>query len=214
VNALYDAEILYMDEQIGRLLKGLRSAGLYDDSWILVTADHGELLGEHGQMGHGNHLFEEVIHVPLFLKYPRGEAAPTRTDERVQLTDLLPLICRRLGLGAPEGIQGQPPPGVTHPILSESYVLPQLSPEGDWRTLREGDWKLHWNSFGHHRLYDVAHDPRESTDLASKQPQQITAMTARLDAYLGSLPPPGAPAAAQPLDPETMKALKSLGSVE
>jgi arylsulfatase A-like enzyme len=63
VDAAYDAEVLYMDKHFGRLLDRMRALGLYDDAWIIVTADHGELLGEHGEKGHGRTLYQEEIRI-------------------------------------------------------------------------------------------------------------------------------------------------------
>ena len=59
-----------MDRYVGHLLDQMKADGLYDNALIIVTADHGELLGEHGKFGHGNYLHQEEIHVPLFIKYP------------------------------------------------------------------------------------------------------------------------------------------------
>ena len=61
-----------MDYYVGQLVSRLKEWGLYDHTWVIVTADHGELLGEHGKYGHGDYLLEEEIHIPLFAKDPRG----------------------------------------------------------------------------------------------------------------------------------------------
>ena len=192
----------------------MRELDLYDDTWIIVTADHGELFGEHGARGHGKHLYHEVTHVPLIVKYPWGEVPPRRDDERVQLADLLPMICARLELEPPDDIQGQAPPDVSHPIVAESYVLPQVTDTGDWRTLHEDGFKLHWNSLGHHMLYDMESDPSESVDLASSRPERLGTMIERLSGYLASLPPPPESGPPGEIDAETREALKSLGYIE
>ena len=210
-NAKYDAEILYMDHHIGQLLDKLREWNLYDNTWIIITADHGELLGEHGKIAHGDYLYQEEIHIPLFMKYPLGEVSEQRTDVMVQLTDILPMICQRLDLPVPNNIQGAVPPQSNHPIVAETYPLPITSLDGHWRTIFDGDYKFLWNSSGQHTLFNLKQDPSESTNIADKEPQQAKQMAHRLDQYLASLPQPGAAPASQVVDPETTRALKGLG---
>jgi arylsulfatase A-like enzyme len=211
---LYDAEILYMDQSIGRLLKGFKELGLYDDTMFVVTADHGELLGEHGKWGHGTRLYQEEIHIPLFIKYPQGEVPATTKEEPVQLVDVFPLILERAGVPLPPEVQGGTPPDVGHPIVSEVYPLPFSSSEGDWRVLFDGELKFCWNSSGRHELYDLTNDPREARNLAGQDEERVKRMGHLLRAYLDSLPKP--PDAGPPveLDEETRKALRSLGYVK
>ena len=95
-----------MDHCLSQLFAALKRLGLYDSTWIIITADHGELLGEHETFGHGDAPYQEVLHVPLLSKHVRGEQAAQRIDGRVQLTDILPFILSRLELPLPEGIQG------------------------------------------------------------------------------------------------------------
>jgi len=210
-NALYDAEILYMDHHIGQLLAELRRRKLYDKTWIIVAADHGEMLGEHDRFGHGHRLYQEEIHIPLFMKYPHGEVSPGRTDDRVQLTDLLPMILHRLDLARPQDIQGGLPPYLAHPIISETYPLEVMSPDGDSRALFKGHLKYVWNSKGNHGLHNLGNDPHEQVNLMDKQPQQAQAMLAELDNYLAALPRPGPAGPQGQIDEKTRRALQSLG---
>jgi arylsulfatase A-like enzyme len=208
---LYDAEILYMDHHIGRLLDGLKRLGLYEHTLFIVTADHGELLGEHGKRGHGTSLFQEEIHIPLFVRYPYGEVPPERRNDPIQLVDILPLVLGPLDLAVPQEVQG----GVgDHPIVSEVYPLPFMGREGDWRVLFDGRLKFCWNSLGNHQLFDLEADAREEQSLVAEQMETTSTMKSLLDAYLASLPkPPGAgPPVA--LDEETRKALRNLGYVK
>ncbi len=110
MNNLYDAEILYMDHHIGRLLEGLERLGLFEHTLFIVTADHGELLGEHGKMGHGTSLYQEEIHIPLLVRYPYGEIPPERRDDPVQLVDILPLGFRTGGLDRARRCAGRSAP--------------------------------------------------------------------------------------------------------
>jgi arylsulfatase A-like enzyme len=213
LQARYDAEVLYMDQHIGRLLEGLRGAGVYEDALVLVTADHGELLGEHGRLGHGQHLTQPEIHIPFFVKYPRRQEAPRRVESPVQLTDVVPIVTRAVGLAAPAGIQGGLPPTIGHPVVAEVYPLAFDSPEGDWRALFDGPWKFLWNSKGRHGLFDLAHDPGERTNLAMREPERAARMASLLDKYLASLPRAGAAGPPRELDAATRDALKALGYV-
>lgn len=212
--ALYDAEILYMDHYIGKLLQRLKDLNLYENTWIIVTADHGELLGEHGKFGHGHYLFQEELHIPLFLKYPGTEVSPARKDGQLQLTDVFAMILKRLGIEIPNGLQAGAPPQIGHPLLAETYPLEMISRDGHWRALFEGELKFIWNSKGNHLLFNLGNDPRERVNLTARKPQLAARMLAGLDQYLAKLPGPGPAAPAQELDEETKKALESLGYVE
>jgi arylsulfatase A-like enzyme len=111
LRALYDDALSYLDHHLGRLLAALDAQPDAEDAWIIVTADHGEQLGEHGRIGHDCVLLPQVLHVPLLVRYPRGfpEAARHgRTEERpVQLTDLQPAILGKGALPPPVGASGR-----------------------------------------------------------------------------------------------------------
>jgi arylsulfatase A-like enzyme len=88
VKRLYDQEITYLDEVLSDFFHFLKTAGLADDTLIIVTADHGESLGEHGIWGHFFGLYNELIHVPLLIKYPRSFGLQGENGQLVQLHDL------------------------------------------------------------------------------------------------------------------------------
>lgn len=209
-NALYDGEIAFMDHHVGLLLAGLGELGVYDDSLIIAVSDHGEMLGEHGRFGHGHRLYQEEIHVPMLVKHPRGEIQPGRTDDPVQLTDILPMILHRLGAAVPPGVQGGLPPRVGHPIVAEIHTLEFLSQDGDSRALLEGDFKYLWNSKGAHALFDLAADHREEVNLVDREPERAKSMEARLNGFLGALPRPRPAEEEKTIDKETEETLRSL----
>jgi len=212
-NALYDAEILYMDHYIGQLLQKLRAENLYDNSLIIVTSDHGELFGEHGKFGHGNYLYQEELHVPLFIKYPTGEVLPKRTDLRLQLTDILPMICERVGITIPENIQGTSPSQIKHPIIAETYPLPHFTKDGSWQSIFEGDFKFIRNSKDQHMLFNLKNDPEENVNIIGQDSKRTERMMTQLKQYLAKLPKPGPAVPAGEPDDQTKEALKSLGYV-
>jgi len=213
LRSVYDAEIYFMDHHIGLLLDGLKKLDAYDRTLIIVTSDHGELLGEHGQFGHGNYLYQEELAIPVLVKYPAGEVQPGRSDLLVQPLDILPMILERLGIPRPSGIQGGLPPDLGHPIAAEVYPLDFSAPEGHWRALFHGDYKFLWNSKGKHQLFQLRDDPHEEANLIGREPERAQKMSSYLLKYLASLPSPGAAGPPTPVDEETLRALKSLGYV-
>jgi arylsulfatase A-like enzyme len=209
--ALYDAEILYMDHYIGQLFDFLKHNKIYDNTWFIVTSDHGELLGEHGKFGHGHYLYQPELHIPMFTKYPGSEVSPQKKIDPVQLTDILPCICKRLNIPIPSDIQGGCPPEIRHPIVAETYPLENLSDDGHWRAYFKNGLKYLWNSHGNHLLFDLTKDPLETQNLVSQQSVYASEMLQELDLYLNSLPKPIPFSSEQKLDKQTEKALKSLG---
>jgi len=209
--ALYDAEILYMDHYIGHLIDNLKSWDLYNNTLFIVTADHGELLGEHGKFFHGHYLYQEELHVPLLVKYPGTEVAPNQTDVPVQLNDVFAIILERLGITKSPDIQGCAPPDIGHPVLAETYPLPGISKDGHWRAFFEEDFKFIWNSKNNHLLFHLGSDPDESINLVTNFPKKAEDLLSKMERYLARLPEPGPASPAQQLDTGTKRALKSLG---
>jgi arylsulfatase A-like enzyme len=178
----YAAEIRAMDNEVGRLVADLKRRGLYNNTWIVVVGDHGELLGEHGTWGHGEHLTEEEVHVPLILKPPRGRRAPVRGDEPVQLVDIAPTLLTALGVPVPASMQGGALPRPGHPVYAELFEVPGADSEGAWRLLVEGRWVYVWNSAGRSMLVE------RGRGAVARDSEHARAMAARLDAFVGSLP--------------------------
>ena len=216
--AQYDAEIQYTDFHFGVLLDHLKERGLYEDMWILVTSDHGELMGEHGCAGHGDSLSEEEIHIPLIVKGP-GADRRRGTDQRlVQQVDLMPTILERLGIPRPSGMQGAPLDRVEHPILAEVYPLPLMNdpkkPQrqlGDWQLWRRGHFKLLWGDRGNHYLFDLEADPHERRNIFAARRDLAQEMRAELVDYLDSLPEPGEVGEVQQLTAEELQHLQDMG---
>jgi arylsulfatase A-like enzyme/Flp pilus assembly protein TadD len=107
VSAPYDGEIAYADSAVGRFFTQLRARRLYDGALIAVMADHGEALGEHGELAHGIFLYDETIHVPLLFKMPGEQFAGKRISTRVGLVDVLPTILQTVGAPIPQPVQGE-----------------------------------------------------------------------------------------------------------
>ena len=98
--ALYDGEIRFTDDHLGRILAELERVGVSEDTIVIVTSDHGEEFFEHGQKGHSKGLYEEVVRIPWIIRYPRRVAPGQRFSQQVRLMDVGPTI---LGLAGVEG---------------------------------------------------------------------------------------------------------------
>ncbi len=212
--ALYDGEIRYADHYLGKLMDAMANLGVLDNTLVIITADHGELLWEHGLFGHGMSLFQGEIHIPLIVRYPDNDHPPMKIGTPLQLNDVMAMILFYLGLPLPAHIQAGAPPDIGHPVFSETYPLAAFTDNGHYRALFEGEYKFVWNSLGNHLLYHLAEDPREDNNLVASRPEIASKMESTLARYVDSLPPPAtAVAPQQHIDEETKKALKSLGYV-
>lgn len=120
VRALYDGEIRLTDDHLGTLVERLREMGVLDDTIVVVTSDHGDEFFEHGLKGHAVSVFDEVLHVPLVIRFPGRVAAGLRVEQQVRLMDVPATI---LGLA---GVR--PPPGFGAPSLAERHRATDLSP--------------------------------------------------------------------------------------
>ena len=117
VKALYDGEVATSDAAVGLVVERLRKEGLYDQTMIVVTSDHGEELLERGRLGHMHTLYEELLHVPLVVKFPHSAGAGRRVAQPYQQIDLMPTLLKAVGLG-----QAAESDGVPYPDLLESRV--------------------------------------------------------------------------------------------
>ena len=138
LEALYDGALAYLDSELGRFFEGLSLRGLDEDTIVCVIADHGEEFGEHGKVGHGNGLWENLLHVPWILRVP-GKPAQ-RIDSLVSLIDLFPTLTAAAGLPPHKGLEGidrLADPDEVRPILAE-----HKTPDHYLQALRVGSEKL------------------------------------------------------------------------
>lgn len=209
----YAGEIRYMDEEIGRLLAGLRERGLYDPALIVFAADHGEALGE-GRLwfAHGELLLDAVVHVPLMVRLP-GVATSRRSD-LVSLLDVLPTVLAQLGLEPPDELRGRDllAPGASEGA-STVYFASRQEPEGArFGIVADGFKYLVAERRGRRDERLFALDD-ESKDLARTQPERARELAARLGSLRDELAPPGA-GRKRRLAPEERERLRALGYAE
>lgn len=220
---LYNGEIAYADSRLGHLLEQLRRMGELERTLIVMTADHGEGLGEHNEVTHAVLAYESTLHVPLIIRPPDLGAEKARVvDERVGIVDIVPTILDLLGMDIPRTLHGQS----LKPMLSSEadrssdenrytprYYAENLSPRlthgwGELRVLYEGDKKyIHGPR---PELYDLALDPRELNDLAPEEVVEAERMRNALANFIQDHAADQA-AVTQALDPELVRRLQSLG---
>ena len=122
MRARYDAEVSFMDHQLGRFLATLQERGLFEDALIVVVADHGEFMGERGLFSHSYRLDSELTWVPLLVKWPKGKS-PRTVDGLVSHVDLFPAILAAAGLEAPSSEGVEFGPGRTGRLQSRDRVI-------------------------------------------------------------------------------------------
>lgn len=212
----YDAEVAYADAIVGRLLDHLRSKGLYDAATIVLTSDHGEGLGDHGEDEHGIFLYRETIQVPLIVKLPGSAQAGRRVAAPVQHIDLLPTIFELAGLPpdpAPATRRGRslvPVLTAAGDVANTPIYAESLSPN-----LHFGWSELYALSDGHYRyiraprdeLYDLTQDPKELRSIANDQPRIRSGMRGVLDGMISA----GGAAAASAISDQDRQKLAALG---
>lgn len=185
ITDLYDAEIAYTDSQLESLWSEL-DGELGEHTIVLLIADHGEGLGEHGLYGHGGVLFEELLHVPLLLRLPGSDPAPRRVAELSRSVDVMPTLLELLGFADRSLVlQGRSLVPLLHgeSFASLSFSHGRSHDLEDTRklyTVRDARWRLAMGA-DFRRLYDLRLDPAELRDVADQHP----AVVARLGRELG-----------------------------
>jgi arylsulfatase A-like enzyme/Tfp pilus assembly protein PilF len=213
-DSLYDGEIAAVDEAIGRLLARLEERGSLDRTLVVLTADHGEGLGDHGELTHALLLYSTTVRVPLIVRHPRGPAG-VRVGAPVATVDILPTILGQLGLEAPEAVQGHPLPrsdgegGPRRKILSETLYGALMHGWSPLDRLTVDDWMLVHGPVP--RLYHLADDPGELRDLAGEEPERLAALRRLLVERKRQLAAGGVAAPEDAVSPEKRARLAALG---
>jgi len=222
----YDGGIAYEDFHIGKILTRLKEAGLYENSLIIVTADHGEAFGERNHIEHGTSVYHDQVNVPLIIKYP-GSNRKTVIEQYVSGVDIMPTVLDTLEYEIPEVVQGisllKPEGFNNRTVISESFpdrIKLRLHKRFHRieRAIFYNSMKFISSTSGKSELYDLSKDPRESTsidmahnavadNLESKLSQWLVAVKGKNTSKLISV------ARNQP-DKDTLNRLKALGYVQ
>ena len=187
LSALYDDSIRSVDQAIYELFEKLKARGLYDNALIIVTADHGEGLGDHGRYGHGD-VYEECARIPLLVRFPGGRFGGTRYSGLVQLADLYPTILDVLGLPASDSVDGR-------------SLLQLIERKAEARTfsyvqrfslqaVRTADWKLVYDTnTDSYQAFRLGDDKGEGEDRYEEVREETAPLKKALHAFYA--PDPG-----------------------
>ncbi|MFB6298255.1 MAG: sulfatase [Salinirussus sp.] len=198
----YGAEVRYWDDQLGRLLAGLRDRDRLEDALVVLTSDHGDEFREHGEYGHGNNAYEELVRVPLVINPPGNAGDGQRVSRPVQLLDVVPTVL---------DLAGVTPPAAAADQFAGRSLLPDADPDPDPPTdgfetviekqvrggqalriaVRTDRWKFVDDGHeGREELYDLRADPNEESDVLDEYPdlaERFRARTARRRAVAADL---------------------------
>ncbi len=221
VIAQYDGSVTYVDHHVGRLVKKLKDAGLWQDTIFVFTSDHGESLGEHALWFCHGGLFEPTAHIPLVMHIPGH--APAESEAIVDLVDVMPTILAVLGLPIPEGLRGEN----LLPVVASGrkggaallehtgrQLVGVVTPK--WKYVRHRKTRTYYPGYdirrGRIELYDLENDPGETHNLAEARPEKVR----ELEALLRELRKGKKPfqRAAAKIDADTEEALRALGYIQ
>ncbi|HUR21990.1 MAG TPA: sulfatase-like hydrolase/transferase, partial [Vicinamibacterales bacterium] len=218
----YRGAIAFTDAQVGRVLTYLKDRGLADRTIVIVSGDHGEGLGEHGEETHGFFVYESSMHVPLIIRAPFSGTAGRRVSQPVRTVDILPTVLDLLQIPAPDSLAGVS----LAPLMAGAREIPNVAMAG----YGEAMYPLHhygWSELTATRsdryklidaprpeLYDLERDPHEQTNIFEERRSVGDAMLRNLRDQKRAMAAnaPAAPKNAD-VDPETRARLAALGYV-
>jgi len=210
---VYDGEIAYADEIVGRFLQFLKDRGMYEQALIVLVSDHGESLGAHGEAEHGLFLYDETLRTPLIVKMPWQEGAGRRVTAAVQHIDLTPTILDIMGLPRPSGLRGRS----LRPVLESADEVPArqaIYAESVGPRLRFGWSELRSITDGRRyilapkpELFDLGRDRAGRENVIDREQAEAAALRAALEKLVAAAPPP-----AQPLTDEDVESLLQVAS--
>ncbi len=227
--ARYDGEIAFADQAVGELLQGLEALGLADTTLVIVSGDHGEGLMQHGMLGHGVHLYEEAVRVPLLLRWPGRLPRRHTVDEPVATVDIAPTALELLGLGPQSGLEGESlapaargearldaerPIYLFRRPYQSAWVadLGRLYVNGTLLGIRQGRWKyIEGDAMGTRELFDLEAERPERRNLVHAHPEKARELAGRLEEWRRLQ---GAAPGATEVSPEDREALRALGYLE
>jgi len=218
--AKYDGGIAYLDHQVGLLMEHLRQLDLFDNTLIIITADHGEAFGEHQMVGHAMSVYDDQVRVPLVIKWPRGAQQPA-VRSSASGVDLKPTIMETVGLQAKQRVSGRnlaKESGTTDTWIAETHPCghvydahPRFRRIG--QAVMSGPWKLIASSTGKRELYNIESDPAEATNRYETDREPAKELEASLENWRKTMRRMRSPKAAK-LTAEELERLKTLGYVQ
>jgi arylsulfatase A-like enzyme/Flp pilus assembly protein TadD len=213
---LYAGEIAYTDHCIGQVLEKLKELGLYDSTLIIVTGDHGEMLGEHGEDTHTYFIYQSAIKVPLIFKLPR-RTQPQKIKHLVGLIDIVPTVCRLLGVEAPSEVHGKdlsPYFGQNQPSAQNRYLYCEsLTPTRYDASALLGvvTNRFKYIQTTRPELYNIVEDPCETKNLSDEQPVRARILQDHLKQILEQTVRKDSSSSKIELDERALRRLQTLG---
>jgi arylsulfatase A-like enzyme/Flp pilus assembly protein TadD len=212
---LYDGEVAYTDQQLGRFLDAVGRKSPADKTLIVILADHGESLGEHGEFNHGVFLYDSTLRIPFLLSGP-GVPAGVRVTQQTRTIDVLPTILELLGGKPPASCQGiSLTPVFSGGSVATTYSYAEtLYPKmnmgwAELRGIRTARWK--YVHAPKPELYDLAQDPGETTNVIEAHPKEFRELEAKLKTLSSESANGVEKVATSQVDSTTLNQLKSLG---
>ena len=220
---LYDGNLAFADDVMGQIRAALEKANLLERTVVIISADHGEALFEHGWIGHNVQLYDESMHVPLIVRFPAGQGPPagTRLGTLADLLDVAPTIADLFGVmgrgGSDRQFQGRSLLPAVLGAKGETAILSRTVWDRPRYARRDAGYKFVYDTrTGDEELYDLTRDPAEKTNLVASDPLRAAWSRQALHHWIASAAraaTSGAVPAAR-LTPEECENLRSLGYVE
>jgi arylsulfatase A-like enzyme/thioredoxin-like negative regulator of GroEL len=209
----YDAEIAYMDQQLGRFVNAVKKKSPAQNTLFVVLSDHGEGLGQHGEYQHGIFLYDSTVRIAWVMAGP-GVPAGVRVSQQARTIDLLPTVLDLLGGKASPAVQGTSlvPAFTGKPVATEYSYEETMYPKFimNWAPLRG----IHTDDWMYVRapkpeLYDLKNDPAELHNVIDAHPKEYRELDKQLKLLIGNNGMEKV--VSQQMDPQTMERLRSLG---
>jgi arylsulfatase A-like enzyme len=180
--AQYDGEIAYGDREFGRFVAALKEAGVYDDALVLFVADHGEEFLDHGRWLHGRSVFDELISVPLVVKFPGNRHAGARVSTQVEGVDIVPTVLEAMEIPVPAGLAGLPLTKAMETGAPDRSVLSEISHRGFVAYGVRGGTDKYIRRFSpddDELYFDLVNDPGEQENVIAEHPERVRHLRAR-----------------------------------
>jgi len=223
VKGVYQGEVDFIDAQIGRLVTELKSMGIYDQTTLILVADHGEEFWEHGGFEHGHTLYDELVRIPLIVKLPGGTTPARRVvDDQVRIVDIMPMVFELVGVDQPPSFIGQS----LMPLIMGEPAKPRIAYSestlygGEKLSWRAGDYKyiIDIAPIVENRveLYNLQRDPGETLNLVESEANIAERLhTDMLSFFQGIVKQSGEMSRPESADmsPKNIEQLRSLGYI-